>query len=194
MSEILGSLAGFQKWSQIKGPAWWSTSARSRILERPCRPAFVCNYCLIKHAGQLPVSDWLATDTQLYTECLRPQSIRGRPFCFTLWPFAETTVVITVTAASICNTISPTYARVCKQNIYSCFSCGQVRSLRPHKGNTIILKCLWSLVIEFSKGTWVLWARGGQLLGCRELSEKEEERWWEESVAGLSGCSACQVC
>lgn len=43
-------------------------------LECPCWPAFVCNYCLIKHAGQLPGSDWLATDTQLYTECLQPPS------------------------------------------------------------------------------------------------------------------------
>lgn len=43
-----------------------------RSPERPCRPAFVCNYCLIKHAGQLPGSGPLATDTQLYTECLQP--------------------------------------------------------------------------------------------------------------------------
>lgn len=48
-------------------------------LQCPCRPAFVCNYCLIKHAGQLPGSGWLATDTQLYTECLRPPSIRVSP-------------------------------------------------------------------------------------------------------------------
>lgn len=46
-------------------------------LEWPCQPAFVCNYCLIKHAGQLPGSDWLATDTQLYTECLQPPSQAG---------------------------------------------------------------------------------------------------------------------
>lgn len=112
MSKISGPLADFQKWCQRKGRAWWSTSARRCSPACPCRPAFVCNYCLIKHAGQLPVSDWLASDTQLYTECLQPQSIRVRPFCFTLWSFAQTTVVITITAASICNTISLTNAWV----------------------------------------------------------------------------------
>lgn len=200
MSKISGPLADFQKWCQRKGRAWWSTSARSCSPACPCRPAFVCNYCLIKHAGQLPVSDWLASDTQLYTECLQPQSIRVRPFCFTLWSFAQTTVVITITAASICNTISLTNAWVLQterlllfffsffcQNVYFSFSCGQTRSLCPHKGNTIILKRLWSLVIEFSKGTRVLLAREGQLLDRGELSEKAEWRRQEEYVHSMLG-------
>lgn len=79
--------------------------------ECPCRPAFVCNYCLIKHAGQLPGSDRLATDTQLHTECLQPPS---QVFFSAVWPcFVGTAVVQTYAAASICAyTITPTYACV----------------------------------------------------------------------------------
>lgn len=65
---------------------------------------------------------------------------------------------------------------------YSCFNCGQLRSLSPHKDNTIILKRLWSLVIEFSKGSRVLRDGGGQLLSCKESTKKEEGWRGEEGV------------
>lgn len=71
--------------------------------------------------------------------------------------------------------------------VYSCFNYGQVRSLFPHKDNTIILKRLWSLVIESSKGTRILRDRGGQLLDCREQREMEGGRNGEEESIKLVG-------
>lgn len=111
-SKTLNSLSALQKWCQMKIPAWWRCSAQSCSLRSLYGPAFVCNHCLIKHAGQLRGSGWRATDTRLNTECLWPASIRDRPRS-TLWPFAETTAVLTSAAASICdNTISPTHGGV----------------------------------------------------------------------------------
>ena len=60
--------------------------------------------------------------------------------------------------------------------VYFCSNHGQVLSLFPHKDNTIILKRLWSLVIESSKGTRILRDREGQLLDCGEQREKEGRR------------------
>lgn len=56
---------------------------------------------------------------------------------------------------------------------------GQVRSLFSHKDNTIILKRLWSPVIESSKGSWLLRGGGGQLfesggVGWGALTSREQ--------------------
>lgn len=133
-------------------------------LEWPCRPAFVCNYCLIKHAGQLPGSDWLATDTQLYTECLQPPSQVFAPLSGPLQK--ELRLKPLQLLQYVIMQYLPLMPVLLSVNPY--FNWGQVHSLSPHKDNTIILKRLWSLVIEFSKGTRVLRDRGGQLLECGE--------------------------
>lgn len=153
--------------------------------ECPCRPAFVCNYCLIKHAGQLPGSGWPASDTQLYTECLRPPSIRvgfallSNPLQKQLrlkpQQLPQYAIIQYLPRMAKCMSVCPSYSR------------GQVCSLSTHKDNTIILKRLWSLVIEFSKGTRVLWDRGGQLLECGELRGEEGGRLGEEENMKLVG-------
>lgn len=127
----LGALSQNQKRCQIKRAC---VMRLQRSPERPCRLAFVCNYCLIKHAGQLPGFGPLATDTQLYTECLQPPETGPLPRC----------------PASICVgnpqknknpwcVAPPPYARVTERQLRTAAG-GQVRSLSSHKDNTIILK------------------------------------------------------
>lgn len=86
--EIPGKLLQFFYVAVLCGSIVWKAEEmpnkkglRDAALERPCRLAFVCNYCLIKHAGQLPGSGPLATDTQLYTECLQPPETGPLPRC-----------------------------------------------------------------------------------------------------------------
>lgn len=148
-----------------------------RSPERPCRLAFVCNYCLIKHAGQLPGFGPLATDTQLYTECLQPPETRPLPRC----PASIFAGNLQKTKQNKKNpwcVAPPPYA--CATEGQLCTAAGgQVRSLFSHKDNTIILKRSWSPVIEFSKGSGLLWGGGGQLFesgGRRWLTSPEIKR------------------
>lgn len=118
-------------------------------LECSGRPAFVYNYCLIKHAGQLPGSDWLATDTQHYTECLQ---LLTQAFALLSGPLQKQ---LLLKPPQLLQYVIIQYRPLMGWSTTPCFNWDQVRSLSPHKDNTIILKCLWSLVIEFSKGTKV---------------------------------------
>lgn len=129
--------------------------------ERPCRPAFVCNYCLIKHAGQLPASGPLATDTQLYTECLLPP--KPGPLPLRAASIFEGNSHKNLSSSS--GRVAPPAHGLGTECQLPAAAVGQVRSLSSHKDNTIILKRLWSPVIEFSKGSRTLWGRGGQLMG-----------------------------
>lgn len=140
--------------------------------ERPCRPAFVSNYCLIKHAGQLPGSNWVATGTQLYTECLQPPR---QAVALLSGSLQKQLQLKSRAAASVWfNATSPTYA--CNSEAASAVIVKCSLSPSP-KDNTIIFKRLWSLVIEFSKGTEVLRDGGGDLLGaCVELKGRKGGR------------------
>lgn len=133
-------------------------------LEWPCQPAFVCNYCLIKHAGQLPgplIHSFtrnvcnLPVKPVLCCLALCKKRLHLKPQQLLQY------VIMHIMLMLVWLSITP------------CFSWGEVRSLSPHKDNLIILKRLWSLVIEFSKGTRVLRDRGGQLLECGELRGAE---------------------
>lgn len=152
---------------QNEGYVWTFVMELRGSPERPCWSAFVSNYCLIKHAGQLPGSNWVATGTQLYTECLQPVALLSGPL--------QKQMRLTCTETSVCfNATSPTYdgnsEATCAAIVKSSLS-------PPHKGNTIIFKRLWSLVIEFSKGTEVLRDEEGELLGaCVELKERKGGR------------------
>lgn len=147
-------------------------------LERPCRPAFVSNYCLIKHAGQLPGSNWVATGTQLYTECLQPPRQAN---AFLSGPLQKQLQLKRCAAASVCfNATSPSSA--C-DSVKLCCEC-QVLALSPRKDNTIILKPLSSLIIEFLKVREVLRDGGGELLvGWVESKRRERGRRYS-SVKG----------